>query len=224
MLYRLTEEEVQRVCRRTEHALGEVKRNVGESVPQIVDWHPDFAFAHTFHFCMEQLGEVPTFQQFREFSLGSAEGRKMLGDPAKALIRDLVETGKCPQRRAQAAMRWRIGNAYYGFLREVYTLVKLRRKHHIDLRAHPLADALFRVDAWVGRRALSLRVGNGKFRQGAAAGRKTPAEKLLTDVVPPLEFTTIELAAASTFGELHVPTELDLDHAAARLRGTGPSL
>ncbi|WP_159399552.1 hypothetical protein [Streptomyces alboflavus] len=193
-----------------------MKRAVGESVPQIVNWHPDFAFAHTFHFCVEYLGYVPTYQQFREFALGCDEGRQMLGDPSKAVIRDLVEAGRYPQQQVQAAMRWRIGNAYYGFLREVYTLVKLRNRG-IDLRVHPLADALFRVDAWVGRRALSLRVGNKKFREGLNEGRKTPPEELLADVSPPLEFATIELAAATTFGEVHVPTELHLDQAAARL-------
>ncbi|MEU5898492.1 MULTISPECIES: hypothetical protein [Streptomyces] len=216
VLYRLTEDDVHDVCQRTEHALGQVRREVGESVPQIVDWHPKFAFTHTFHTCVERLGAVPTYQQFREFSLSSAEGLGMLGTPAKELIRDLVVRHGVEQRRAQAAMRWRIGNAYYGFLREVYTLVQLRRRG-IDLRVHPLADALFRVDAWTGRRALSLRVGNRKFRQGSNAGRKTPAELLLADVVPPLRFDTIELAAATQFGQVHVPTAQVLDHAADRL-------
>lgn len=216
VLYQLTDGDVQDVCRRTEHALGDVKRTVGESVPQIVDWHPNFAFTHTFHTCIESIGSVPTYQQFREFALEDASGLRMLGDPAKAAIRRLVEEENCEQWRAQAAMRWRIGNAYYGFLREVYTLVKLRGRG-IDLRVHPLADALFRVDAWVGRRVLSLRVGNKKFREGANRGRKTPTEEMLADILPPLEFATIELAAATSFGEVHVPTEAHLDQAAARL-------
>ncbi|MET8689055.1 hypothetical protein ABZV77_33100 [Streptomyces sp. NPDC004732] len=216
VLYRLTEGDVHDVCQRTEHALGQVRREVGESVPQIVDWHPNFAFTHTFHTCVERIGAVPTYQQFREFSLSDAEGLDMLGSPSKELIRRLVVKQGVEQWRAQAAMRWRIGNAYYGFLREVYTLVQLRRRG-IDLRVHPLADALFRVDAWTGRRALSLRVGNKKFRQGGNAGRKTPAEQLLADVQPPLRFDTIELAAATRFGQVHVPTAQVLDHAATRL-------
>ncbi|TGB00994.1 hypothetical protein [Streptomyces sp. MZ04] len=217
VLYCSTEEDVQAVCQRTEHALGQVRRDVGESLAQIVDWHPDFAFTHTFHTCVERIGAIPTYQQFREFALDDADGQKMLGHPSKALIRGLVDDG-CPQWRAQAAMRWRIGNAYYGFLREAYTLVQLRQRG-LDLRVHPLADALFRVDAWVGRRALSLRVGNKKFRQGASAGRKAPAEQLLADVLPPLQFDTIEIAAATEFGAVHVPTALHLDRAAARLKG-----
>ena len=87
----------------------------------------------------------------------------------------------------------------------------------IVLRVHPLADALFRVDAWTGRQALSLRVGNRRFRQGLNAGRKTPPEQLLADVMPPLRFDTIELEAATTFGQVHVPTAVHLDRAAARL-------
>ncbi|MBA2949733.1 hypothetical protein [Streptomyces himalayensis] len=219
VLYRLAEGDVLDVCRRTEHALGQVRREVGESVPQIVDWHPDFAFTHTFHTCVERMGALPTYQRFREFSLDDDDGQRMLGKPAKDVIRRLVGAG-CPQWQAQAAMRWRIGNAYYGFLREVYTLMQLRRRG-IDLRVHPLADALFRVDAWVGRRALSLRVGNKKFRQGTNSGRKTPAEQLLADVLPPLHFDTIELGAATAFGEVHLPTAVHLDHAAARLTDHG---
>lgn len=215
VLYRLAEHDVQAVCRDTEHALGQVKRADGESVREIVDWHPDFAFTHTFHICTERVGSVPTYQQFREFALDDADGQRMLGNPSRETIRQLVDAG-CPQWRAQAAMRWRIGNAYYGFLREVYTLVQLRLRG-IDLSVHPLADALFRVDAWTGRRALSLRVGNSRFRQGTNEGRKTPPEKLLADLLPPLQFDTIELEAATTFGQVHVPTPVHLDHAAARL-------
>jgi hypothetical protein len=218
VLYYLAEEDVEGVCRDTEHALGPVKRADGESVREIVDWHPNFAFTHTFHICVERIGAVPTYQQFREFALHDADGQRMLGHPSKETIRRLVDAG-CPQWQAQAAMRWRIGNAYYGFLREVYTLVQLRLRG-IDLSVHPLADALFRVDAWIGCRALSLRVGNRKFREGANAGRKSRPEQLLADLEPPLQFDTIELEAATTFGQVHVPTAVHLDQAAARLAGT----
>lgn len=217
VLYRLTESDVQNVCRSTEHALGEVKRAVGESVGQIVDWHPDFAFTHTFHICVERLGAVPTYQQFREFALHDTDGQKMLGDPSKEVISRLVDRG-CPEERARAAMRWRIGNAYYGFLREVYTLVQLRLRG-IDLSVHPLADALFRVDGWTGRCALSLRVGNTRFRRGANAGRKIQPEALLADLRPPLHFATIELAAATRFGQVHIPTAERLDQVADHIKG-----
>ncbi|MEV5983476.1 hypothetical protein AB0L85_00380 [Streptomyces sp. NPDC052051] len=216
VLYRLTEADVQGVCRETEHALGNVRREVGESVPQIVDWNPDFAFAHTFHACVERLQQVPTYQQFRKFAFEDGDGLRMLGNPSKAVVRRLVGEG-CSEEQARAAMRWRVGNAYYGFLREVYALVQLRLRG-VDLRVHPLADALFRVDAWTGRRALSLRVGNRKFRQGMNAGRKTRTEDLLADVLPPLEFDTIELTAATAFGEVHLPTAAHLDRAAAQLK------
>ncbi|WP_369216372.1 hypothetical protein [Streptomyces flavofungini] len=216
VLYRLTEGDVRAVCQRTEHALGQVRREVGESVPEIVDWHPDFAFTHVFHICVERLGALPTYQQFREFAFSDEKGAVMLGEPAKLIVRSLVAERGVDEGRARSAMRWRVGNAYYGFLREVYTLVQLRCRG-VHLQVHPLADALFRVDAWTGRRALSLRVANRKFRQGMNAGRKTPAEQLLADVQPPLRFETIELAAATTFGQVHVPTAKELDRAAVRL-------
>lgn len=114
-------------------------------------------------------------------------------------------------------MRWRVGNAYYSFLREIYTVVELRSQG-VDLRVHPLADALFRVDAWVGSKALSLRVGNEKFRKGGDGGRKVPTEKLLADVYPPLEFATLELSPATKFGRVHLPAAHHLESAAERLR------
>ncbi|WP_143079125.1 hypothetical protein [Streptomyces monashensis] len=218
VLYGLTESDVRRICRETEHALGDVRRQVGESVPEIVDWHPNFAFTHTFHACVEHIGTAPTYQQFRKFALDEQTGRRMLGDPSRRIIRRLVESGRYSERRARAAMRWRIGNAYYGFLREVYTLVQLRSRG-MDLRVHPLADALFRVDAWAGRRALSLRVGNSKFRKGLNAGRKTRTEELLSGILPPLHFDSIELEAATRFGEVHLPSAAHLDRAAARIIG-----
>ncbi|MER6011717.1 hypothetical protein [Streptomyces bluensis] len=221
VLYRLTEDDVRSVCQETEHALGEVKRRDGESVSEIVDWHPDFAFTHVFHICVERLGHVPTYQQFREFAFNDVDGQHMLGNPSIEVLRKLVDAGR-PERQVRAAIRWRVGNAYYGFLREVYTLVQLRLRG-VDLRVHPLADALFRVDAWVGRWALSLRVGNKKFRQGMNAGRKTRTEDLLADLLPPMRFDTIELEAATTFGEVHLPTAVHLDRAAARLAGRGHS-
>lgn len=113
-------------------------------------------------------------------------------------------------------MRWRVGNAYYSFLREVYTIVELRSRG-VDLQVHPLADALFRVDCWTDRTAVSLRVGNPKFRAGATQGRKPPAVRILADLQPPVEFADIELRPASEFGSVHLPAREQLDAMAARL-------
>ncbi|MBW1599977.1 hypothetical protein [Streptomyces sp. JJ38] len=216
VVYDLTSQDIWDVCRRTEHALGEVKRRDAESVRRIVDWHPDFAFTHALHICMERTGRLPAFGEVRDYAMTDELGREMLGEPARRAIAAEVDRGT-PEWLVKAAMRWRVGNAYYSFLRETYTIVELRSRG-IPLEVHPLADALFRVDAWVGRTALSLRVGNKKFRHGEHDGRKVPPERLLADVVPALGFHTIELGAASEFGVVHLPSSGQLDAAADGLR------
>src|SRR5207302_1923065 len=62
------------------------------------------------------------------------------------------------------------------------------------------------------RRSLKLQVG-----QGDDSGRKLRPERLLADVHPPLQFSTMELAAATKFGEVHLPSASRLDQEAARL-------
>ncbi|MEE1929775.1 hypothetical protein V1J52_16535 [Streptomyces sp. TRM 70351] len=207
------------MCERTEHALGTVQRSAGESVRGIVDWHPAFAFAHTFHVCMERTGRLPTYGQFRDFALEDELGRRMLGDPAKHKL-EAEQLKGVPRDQARAAMRWRVGNAYYGFLREVYTVVSLRSRG-IGLEVHPVADALFRADAWAGRTVLSLRVGNAEFRRGDREGRKVRTEQLLADVRPALHFLPIELGAATTYGRVHLPSRDHLEAALRQIRQAG---
>ncbi|GAA2070361.1 hypothetical protein GCM10009801_21000 [Streptomyces albiaxialis] len=216
VVYEMSPGDVQSVCSRTEHALGLVRREVGESVAAIVDWHPDFAFTHMFHLCMEHIGHLPTYQEFREFADTDHLGMRMLGGPSRAKVREVASLG-VPEDRARAAMRWRVGNAYYSFLREVVTVVTLRHLG-VDVRVHPLADALFRVDAWVGRKVLSLLISNRKFRQGQRHGRKVRPELWLADVFPPMEFECIELRPATEFGHVHVPSTEHLTEVADRLR------
>ncbi len=74
-------------------------------------------------------------------------------------------------------MRWRIGNYYYSFLREIH-LLSILRETGLDLLFHPLADALFRVDAWLGDLVLSLYVGNARYRTVTGTGRKLAAREI----------------------------------------------
>lgn len=214
-VYRLTMAAVRSVCRNTEHALGNVKRADGEAVAAIVDWHPDFAFTHMFHICMERNGQLPRYEEFRNFTKYDDLGRFMLHQPSLAKVRE-VAASSVPGWLARAAMRWRVGNAYYSFLREIYTIVGLRELG-VDIRVHPLADALFRADGWTDSTVLSLRVGNRKFKQGADEGRKIPAERWLADLQPPVNFEAIELRPATEFGRVHLPSEAQLRETAARL-------
>ena len=212
-VYRLTPSDVERVCKGTEHALGEVKKSIAEQVVDIRDWHPAFAFTHVFHFATEALGALPTYQDFRSFCKDDKHGREMLWRPAQeAVSRAELKWGR---DASLAAMRWRVGNAYYSFLREMYVLAVLR-DWGTDAHVHPLADALFRADLWVGNTNVSLFIGNGRFRDGSS-GRKEKPEHLFSDAQPPFGFQAIELKTQHEFGAVHLPSLADIKHAAKKL-------
>lgn len=213
VVHQLTPDDVTRVCEDTQHALGAVARTVAMKSERIRDWHPAFAFSHIFHIVTEQLGHVPTWQDFKRIR-GDLD--TMLWQPARTEIvaaRDVL-LSQANRRAAQMdsvsanevardAMTWRIGNAYYSFLRELYVLAVLREAG-ADARVHPLADALFRTDLWVDDTLASLFVGNSFFRD-EGGGRKPKSADLLSDAQPPFRFVTIELPVQRKFGVVHLP-------------------
>ncbi|MFD9941452.1 hypothetical protein ACFWYW_36375 [Nonomuraea sp. NPDC059023] len=216
-IYRLAPKDVERVCATTEHALGEVRRATAENVSEIVDWHPDFAFTHTFHYVVESMGALPTWQQFRDFIGEDSQGRTMLWHPAQQMVARVAARPSGPSRAvARDAMQWRVGNAYYSFIREIYVVAHLREAG-LDVRMHPLADALFRVDFWCGRTACSLLVKNAKFHKDGR-GRKRPTSEILSGAKPSFQFHKIQLERASQFGVVHLPSTDQIRLAADELR------
>ncbi|WP_143740071.1 hypothetical protein [Micrococcus luteus] len=102
--------------------------------------------------------------------------------------------------------------AYYSFLRELYVLVQLRDRG-VDLKVHPLADALFRVDAWKAGAVVQLFVKNEKYRQGDHGRKPKPAELLGSQ----FRYSEIVMDRQHVFGQLHVPSQASLDAAAEAL-------
>lgn len=216
-LYKLEPGDVERVCRRTQHALGQVKRKAAESIHEIVDWHPDFAFTHVLHYCLEFTGELPTWQHFREFAQDDPRARAMLWSPAQMQIqRTASSSANIDREIIKDAMQWRVGNAYYSFLREIYVTTHLRAAG-LDVRMHPLADALFRVDFWCGRTVCSLFVKNSKYHKDNE-GRKIQTSALLSGSIPPFRFHKIQLERASRFGVVHLPRPEQIKEAAKQLQ------
>jgi hypothetical protein len=217
-LYRLTLAEVRRVCATTNHALGRVERKNAESVAKTVNWYPTFAFTHIMHHYLEQSRRLPTWQEFYKFLFVTEEGKELIGDEAGRHKAERLKDG-VPEQLASDALRWRFGNAYYSFLREVYTLVTLRARG-LDVRFHPLADALFRVDSWMGNAVVSIWVANEDFRRDKGfepQGRKDRVEELLADAPSPFRFVGIELDKATRWGRVHLPSSKALDDAEAKL-------
>lgn len=172
------------------------------AVQPVVDWRPDFAFTHVMHMALEALGHLPTFQEFTRFCAKDPQGRTALGDPARQIREEACRLGYTPLNAAQA-VRWRIGIAYYSFARELYTIAVLR-DDGLDVRAHPLADALFRVDAWVGRTVLSLYIRNPRFREGRR-GRKPLTADILARAQPPFRYEELSLTTGHVYGCVHLP-------------------
>lgn len=215
-LYALTRKDVDRVRDRRYHALGDIKRVDGERIRGIVDWSPDFAFTHVFHYVLESLGHLPTWPEFREFSEHDETAREALWVPAQ---RKVAEEAKHFDRdAAYRAMRWRVGKAYYSFVREVHLIICLHARG-IDVCFHPLADALFRVDAWWGDTVLSLYIRNDEYRNGRM-GRKDRPEEILAGSAHTFRFETIDLETADKFGVVHLALEEDIDRVADRLAAT----
>lgn len=195
----------------TEHALGAVRKADVQGVDAIRDWTTSFATTHVLHHALESLAEPFTYQQFREFCRQDAGARVMLWDPAQLMVDGIA--ARIGAQRARDAMRWRIGNSYYSFMRELVTVVALRQRG-LDLAVHPLADALFRVDAWIDQTVVALYIGNAAFRDGTTGRKPDPASLL----GPSFRYVSINLPAQHEFGRLHVPSEVALDQAAAQIR------
>lgn len=202
---------IAQVSRSTEHALGEVSKADGEGVASINDWNPEFAFTHVLHYALEEFGEPFTFQGLRQFCSEDAKAREMLWDPAHEKVAAVTESAG--PEMARAAMRWRIGKVYYSFLRELYVLAELRERG-VDLEVHPLADALFRADAWSGTTVVSLYLRNGRYRDGRE-GRKRSTASLLG---PSFDVVEISMPTLRMFGRVHLPAAPALDAAARDIK------
>lgn len=218
VLYDLTPPQVEAACQASEHPLGDIRRQTAMAVQPVVDWRPDFAFTHVMHLALERLGRVPTFQDFTRFCRDDLAGRAALGDPARQ-IGEVARQHGYPPQQARQAVRWRIGLAYYSFVREVYTIAVLRAAG-LDVRAHCLADALFRVDAWTGRTVLSLYIRNPRFRDGPQ-GRKPRTADILSGARPPFRYEELRLPTQHEFGRVHLPEAAQIRAVARRIEAAG---
>jgi hypothetical protein len=207
VLYALDPARIEAVCAASEHPLGDIRKQAAMAVSPVVDWRPDFAFTHVMHLAMERLGDLPSFGQFTRFCADDPAGRAALGDPARR-VRELAVGQGFPARQAAQAVRWRIGLAYYSFAREAYTIAVLRTAG-LDVRAHPLADALFRADAWTGRTVLSIYVRNPRFRDGPR-GRKPRSGQILAGARPPFRHEELRLATRHEYGCVHLPDRAEI--------------
>ncbi|MCX4093955.1 hypothetical protein [Nocardia sp. alder85J] len=198
---------------RTEHPLGDIKKVDAERVALIRDWFPDFAFTHIFHFMLEEENRLYRWQDFYEWCQQDRTV-PLLWIPAKVKNREAQAAG-FTYHEAYEAMRWRVGNFYYSFLREAHVINELRERG-LPMRFHPLADALFRVDAWCENILLELYIGNNQYKAGSH-GRKTGTQDYFSDQ-PHFHVVRFEMPVQRTFGNVHLPSPERIDQCASVIR------
>ncbi|ONM47540.1 hypothetical protein B0T44_01385 [Nocardia donostiensis] len=197
----------------TSHSLGSVDQQEALGVDLIKNWYPDFAFTHLFHLMLEEHKSVFTWDEFQEWARG-AEVRQWLWEPAQAKVGEAQAHG-FTHAQARNAMRWRLGIFYYSFLRELYVIASLR-EHGLPLLCHPLADALFRVDAWCGNVLLELFIANREFKAGNS-GRKLKTASFFTDQ-PQFVVVPFEMQRQRIFGQVHLPGQVQIQRCVAAMQ------
>jgi hypothetical protein len=216
-VYGVSSSDVEKLA--SDHPLGDIKSRNAYEFKGIADWRPDFAFTHLFHFALEQIGGVFSFQDFRTWA-GEADKRWMIWNPAHRVLRE-EQQDDTDWYQVRDAMSWRVGLFYYSFLRELYTVARLREAG-LDMRVHPLADALFRADAWHGPVVFELYVANRRYRS-EGSGRKKSARETLSPGRPDLRFVSLEMEKQHVYGRVHLPEEAQLQACAEQIRAAAAS-
>lgn len=241
-IYNTTSADLEWIKLTNQHPLRRINKKDIEHIVLARDWEPEFAFSHVFCHLTEQIGRPPLWQEFNKFMKSDQVGIKMMGHEIikrkDRITRDEIRlvSQMSDKRRwnlsfesiqnkarsnAQDALDWRLGNAYYGIMRDVWAVTKLRESG-LEIKTHPLADALFRTDAWVGNVIVSLYVKNPYFKDETATkkhgGRKRRVESLLGSAENSFRFESITLEAAKEHGTFHVPTSRALKSAAEKVR------
>ena len=124
-MYVLTPGDVITACRRTEHAVGEARKSVVDSVTEILETGIRPSRSHMF--CTSQSRSF-NISQPSGSSATTAEPTlplaKCFGSPRKETVMRAAQRVRV--HAAKDAMRWRIGNAYDWFLREAFVLAVMR--------------------------------------------------------------------------------------------------
>ena len=178
VLYATRSTDVEAAVRKTAHALGGMRSEEANS-PQNKDIQglsAPYPVMLVIHECMEALGRVPEWDEFRsymethrtrllDFYLGVAgvawNGNERLDWSA----------GRMP------VVQFRLGNAYYAFLREIHVLLSLRERG-LDIHYSVLFDVEFKADAFLDGLFVEIYIAS-PFKTGEGdGGRKLTARQV----------------------------------------------
>lgn len=199
-----------REWRKGDHALGDLRPDDGK-FSGIANFSTPFALEYLFHGCLEEKGRIPRWCDITNY-LFSRHREKYIEPFYRAYRLDSTAPETRPGAPHMQALQWRVGNAYYSWLREVHLLTVLRRRHGLDVRYHALADAQFKADLIHGDTVIALYVRNDRYRNGAK-GRKVTA----TEANPNRRVLEIAIDLRKDFGKPWIITDQSIASVAAEI-------
>jgi hypothetical protein len=188
---------------RREHALGDVRWD--KSFKPIADASGPPPLNFAFHILLEHYRRIPRWTEFYRFL-----------EKHPIFFHDFffrtVGFGKDDPRYdingggVMGALRWRLGNAYYSFVKETYLLSCLRHEHHIDARYHFLIDVEWKADIFAGDVLLEIYIGNNTYKSGDVEGRKERCR----DKNPGAKVLELQSCIERVFGQVWLPKAEDI--------------
>lgn len=177
VLYKLSPQDVVKVMATTEHALGWMsgKQNDEPQFKRIKDVSPAYPVIMLLHHLMEKLRRVPTWTDFEKFLFSHPDLCLRYFWSAARISPTTIDQGWDDDM--MASIRYRLGNFYYSFLREIHLIAVLRRVYNLDVRYHPILDSEWKVDAVCGPVLLEVYVPSEGLK-GKDVERKQTCEQL----------------------------------------------
>lgn len=219
VLPRLTVAEVERITShpdasiRTEHALSNIRQR--ECPKEVDDFDTPWTYNYMLHDFLERQGRLFRWGEFWSWFKGEAADRYFVPykeafgwDKANAAGRVALER----------ALQWRVGRAYYSFLREIDLLTRLREIHGLNVRYHLLADVNFRVDLWVEGTLVLLYLRNSTYRD-EFGGRKQKVADLID--LSRFRYLEIGINAPTAFGKPSLVDQASVEAVAAAIKAQG---
>lgn len=163
---------------------------------------------------MEKLRRVPTWTDFEKF---------LFANPDLCLKYFWAAARIQPTTRAEgwpgdmmACIRFRLGNFYYSFLREIHLIVILRRVYGLDVRYHTILDNEWKIDAVCGSVLIELYVPKEGLKGFTKERKQTCAE-----LNPGRPVLVLTMKTRNTYGQCWRFTNDEIRHAALTLRAAG---
>lgn len=216
VLFSLTLEEIEDVIERTEHPLGGLSYECAK-YKDIHNFNPPYMIMYGLHKLLEEMGRLPTWTEAVDYWFN--ENPSILWHPFRRKMGIECETFEEFQTFWECdPLVWRLGLAYYSWIREVHFLTVVRRKHNIDLRYHILADSDFKADFVSGNAVIELYVKNPDYKSGRKSGRKVRCRDLNGD---PFHVLEVPMIPSNIPNEVWLVSDQTIDDAAGEMIGLG---